>query len=72
MTERQKQIEAAYKAQVGESKVTKKDLADWTAGLYPILRSDTPRLKPDREQFKGIVPGFANAQLPAVDLVVYS
>lgn len=67
MTERQQQIAAAYLLKVGESKVTKKDLADWNAGLYPVLRNDEPRLKPDRERFKGVVPGFANAQLPAVE-----
>lgn len=72
MTEEQTKIVEAYLEEVGESKVTKKDLADWTAGLYPILRSDTPRLKPDREQFKGIVPAFTRPLLPAVDLVVYS
>jgi hypothetical protein len=67
MTEAQTKFIEAYKKMVGEEKVTKKDLKDWTSKFYPITASSQPKLKPDRENAAGIVPGYAKMMLPPVE-----
>lgn len=71
MTEEQTKIVEAYLLEVGESILGEKPEVS-PGGHYPVRRSDTPRLKPDREPYKGIVPKYANAQLPAVEYTMTS
>ena len=66
MTERQKEIMEAYLEMVGDEKFSSEE-KDFSPAYYPVLRNDTPRLKPDRKPYDGIVPRFANFQLPAIE-----
>jgi hypothetical protein len=67
MTEAQQQIVEAYKEMVGNDVVTKKDLKEWTSRFYPITANSQPKLKPDRDNTAGIVPGYARMMLPPVE-----
>ena len=65
MTEEQAKIMEAYLMEVGEDIVTKKDATTWFKWMCPVRRDDEKKLKRDTAPYKGIVPKFASAALPA-------